>query len=81
MRIDDDYWRQIQDDKNKINMACTLQHYLPRFSKTENHQSTSDDRPKVFEQALPSQQRAWNSPPSTQLPEWSSSSNILGPNV
>jgi len=54
MRIDDNYWKQIQDDKNKINMACTLQCHLPRFSKTNNHQSTPDDHPKVLEQALPS---------------------------
>jgi len=24
IRIDDNHWRQAQDDKNKVNMVCTL---------------------------------------------------------
>jgi len=37
MRINDNYWRQVQDDKNKVNMTCTLQRHLPRLPKTETH--------------------------------------------
>jgi len=60
-------------------MARTLQRHLPRIPKTENHRSAPNDHSKVLEQALPNRQRAWNSPPPTQLLESSSSSNILGP--
>ena len=80
MRVDDNYWRQVQDDKNKINMACTLQHHLPRFPKPENHRSALTNRPKTLEPPPLSQQRAWNSPSPTQSTEPSSSPGILGPN-
>ena len=79
MRVDDNYWRQVQDDKNKINMAHTLQRHLPRFPKPKNHRSAPTERPKTLEPAPPSQQRAWNSPPPTQSTEPSPSPGILGP--
>jgi len=62
MRINDNHWRQVQDDKNKINMACTLQCHLPGLPKTKIYCNDPVEQPKVLETALSSQQRAWNTP-------------------
>jgi len=54
MRIDDNHWRQVQDDKNKVNMARTLQRHLLRLPKTETHYNDPIKQPKALETALPS---------------------------
>jgi len=54
MRINDNYWRQVQDDKNKVNMASILQRHLPKLPKTETHRNNPVKRPKALETALPS---------------------------
>jgi len=54
MRINNNYWRQVQDDKNKVSMACTLQCHLPRLPKTETHYNDPIEQPKALETASPS---------------------------
>jgi len=78
MRIDNNYWRQIQDDKNKVRMARTLQHHLPKNPRTENYQGTPEERPKPSEHIPPNRSKVGNSLGLIQAPE-PPSSNILGP--
>jgi len=34
-KIDSDYWRRVSDDKQKQQVACTLQNYFPRSPRPE----------------------------------------------
>jgi len=80
LRIDNNFWRQIQDEKNKARIARTLQHYLPKPPRAENTCFTPDSRPPPPERTPPGQPRGGTQPASPAILENpSSSSNILGP--
>jgi len=52
LRIDNNYWRQVQDKKNKIRMARTLQQHIPRALKADTTSNPSDGRYGTMEQTM-----------------------------
>ena len=42
--IDNNYWKQVQDEKNKIRMAHILQQHIPRAPKADTTPNSSDGR-------------------------------------
>jgi len=80
LRINNNFWRQIQDEKNKARIARTLQHHLPKPPRTENAHFTPDSRPPPPERAPPGRPREDTQLVSSAILENPpSSSNILGP--
>ena len=80
LRINNNFWRQIQDEKNKARIARTLQHHLPKLSRAENACFTPGSQLSSPECTPPGQPRESTQPASPTILETPlSSSNILSP--
>jgi len=62
MRIDNNYWRQIQDKKNQVRIAHTLQHHLLRPPRTDITHLTPEEWPAPPEHTPPSCPKGSNYP-------------------
>ena len=58
MRIDNNYWKYIQEEKNKACIICTLQNYLPQPPQIEPTRGIVDERSIPLEQGQKKRPRA-----------------------
>jgi len=81
MRIDSDYWRRVQDGKNKSRQLRSLQDHNSKLPRTEPNKSLTPERTNVVKR--PARERAKYSLPEISLPRPpltpSPSATILGP--
>jgi len=69
MRIDNNHWKYIQEEKNKAHMACTLQNYLPQTPWIELTRGIADERSIHLEWGQKDRSRASRSGGIHQLAE------------
>jgi len=58
MRIDNNYWKYIQEEKNKTCIVCTLQNYLLQPPQIEPTRGIVDERSIPLEQGQKKRPRA-----------------------
>jgi len=83
LRIDNDYWKCYQEEKNKLQVVHTLQNHLPRTSQTEpNNSLNPPERLTYPDQWSCNRSKPPNPTPLPSHPNYPQlpSSNILGPN-
>lgn len=47
MRIDNNYWKKVQDEKNKVKLAHTLQQHLPQSRRTSTPYTALENKPRI----------------------------------
>jgi len=82
LKINNDHWKQVQEEKNRQRLAHTLQDHLQRVSRPEPPKNLSEDKPPALDRQL----KNWGQPLNSHNPTQPSTTpatppmSILGPN-
>jgi len=55
LKIDNDHWKQVQEEKNRQRLAYTLQDHLQHVSRPEPLKNLPKDRPPALDRQLKDQ--------------------------